>query len=200
MCKMINLYLENMDENYDFLGKIGVDAIDVVEPVKFNGSRKPANRAERRKATVYAKIRRQELAKNVNGMYVYIDKKGKVFDLGTKDWKKHYSRKDRHQRFYEPAEVEVAGMVTLDEDDFGLDEGFVNGEFVGYTTDDAVGTIGDILTDDFWWNYMSINNAWMYKYNYMIDELMYMKKRLHMIQSKLDKRGDGFGEWMWGVM
>ena len=170
-----------------------------------NENRKTRRKYKGRKARQrYTDLNKKHLEKISKYAMVEINLKTlKIKDWGDKSYfkgDKCWSRKDRHQRFYEPAEVEVAGMVTLDEDDFGLDEGYVNGEFVGYTTDDTVGTIGDILTDDFWWNYMSINNAWMYKYNYMIDELMYMKKRLHMIQSKLDKLGDGFGEWMWGVM
>ena len=102
---------------------------------------KVGNRRDRRRATALAKKSRQELADAINNgknAYVYINGKGKVFDLGEKDYgKKHHTRKIRHERFEEPMpEVQKVGRVTLDEEpDYGyamFDYGFYdfrNGTF-----------------------------------------------------------------------
>lgn len=110
MCKMMDMALANMDSNYDFIGKVGIDRIEEGDFDHFffeenheNRNRKTTNRGDRRRATKKAKKRRQKMAKYSYDLIML--NFGKVKDTGWRSYEKGdkvYSRKLRHERFSEP--------------------------------------------------------------------------------------------------
>ena len=177
MCKAINQALVNMTENYDFLGKIGVDNIGT-SAVEVRGTRRPTNRAERRKATAYAKNRRQALAKCADDI---ITNTGKVKDSGYRSYEKGdkaWSRKVRHQKFYDEYEdmfaedvidpitgeiIAEAGDVYFDVEFFDADNWAYLNEYVTrhpkHWDGETVTDIGNWCTE-IWYDYKVYYKLW----------------------------------------
>ena len=114
MNKAMDLYLNNINNNYDAMGKIAMDNMAEVT-INHSSGRKTTNRAERRRATKKALKRR-------NSKRAYVDYKPqsdwkalddggfKYYEKGDKAW----SRKLRHQRFSEPL-AEEPQKLTMDD-------------------------------------------------------------------------------------
>ena len=136
----------------------------------------------------------------------WVNVKGtKVRDSGYKSCEKGHtawSRKVRHSDkkecfdfLCEEAVVETVWCVTVAEDDgFGFDEGFVNGEFIGYTTctDWRVGMpmkVRKVMDYVFFENFQEYQNK---KWHDLVGEYIDVSNRMKMLENMIADEFGGF--------
>lgn len=121
----------------------------------------------------------------------------KSYENGDTAWSRKVRHSDKKECFdflcEKAVDVETVGRVTVAEDDgFGFDEGFINGEFIGYTTctDWRVGMpmkVRNVVSSAFFEGFQEYQNK---KWHELISEYADAMKQMKALESQI---ADEFG-------